>query len=86
VPALALAAERVRRGEQSQQRPHGDGHLKREVDRLAMLEEVEAPVRRDEVGDTLISRLKAEAEHEAGAASRDRAAPRGHDSHLSAPP
>src|SRR5438045_104473 len=49
--ALALAADRVRGGEERQQRADGDRDLRREIDGLALLEEAEGGVRRGEVGE-----------------------------------
>ena len=48
--AVALARDRVGRGEKREQRSHRHGHLERDADRLALLDEVDGLVGRDQVG------------------------------------
>ena len=66
--SLALAAHRVGGSEEYKQRAHGDRDLQCEVDGLALLEEVERRVRRDEVGDDAEHAAERQAEQEAAAA------------------
>ena len=60
--ALALAADRVGRGEQGQQGADADRDLQREVDRLALLEEVERRVGGAQVGDHAQQQAEREAQ------------------------
>src|SRR5262249_23599671 len=66
--ALALAADRVGSREQRQERADGDGDLDDEVDRLALLEEVERAIRRDEVRHRAHDDAEREAQQQAAPA------------------
>ena len=68
-PAFALTAERIRRAQEHDQRADRDSDLQRQVDRLALLEEVERLVRRHEVGRD--AEQEAEGEHHRECAARD---------------